>query len=140
MPATRRPLAASAGALIALALLSLASCGGGGTDGGSGGSSNGGGGSSGSGSSSGASGSASLSWAAPTTNTDGSALTDLAGYRVYYGTSADLLSRDLEITSANATSTTVGSLSAGTWYFAVAAVNSAGLVGDLSNVASKTVN
>src|SRR5882724_6409552 len=28
------------------------------------------------------------SWTAPTTNTDGSALTDLAAYRVYYGTSA----------------------------------------------------
>src|SRR5882672_11261304 len=27
------------------------------------------------------------SWTAPTTNTDGSALTDLAAYRVYYGTS-----------------------------------------------------
>src|SRR5256886_4904101 len=28
------------------------------------------------------------SWTAPTTNTDGSSLTDLASYRVYYGTSA----------------------------------------------------
>src|SRR5438309_1476774 len=28
------------------------------------------------------------SWTAPTTNTDGSPLTDLAAYRVYYGTSA----------------------------------------------------
>src|SRR5438552_19203542 len=28
------------------------------------------------------------SWTAPTKNTDGSALTDLAAYRVYYGTSA----------------------------------------------------
>ena len=27
------------------------------------------------------------SWTAPTTNTDGSPLTDLAAYRVYYGTS-----------------------------------------------------
>src|SRR5713101_9065387 len=27
------------------------------------------------------------SWTAPTTNTDGSPLTDLASYRVYYGTS-----------------------------------------------------
>jgi hypothetical protein len=28
---------------------------------------------------------ASLSWEAPTTNTDGSALNDLAGYKIYYG-------------------------------------------------------
>ena len=27
-----------------------------------------------------------LNWTAPTTNTDGTALTDLAGYKIYYGT------------------------------------------------------
>ena len=31
-------------------------------------------------------GSMSLSWTPPTQNTDGSALTDLAGYKLYYGT------------------------------------------------------
>src|SRR5438309_11629995 len=31
------------------------------------------------------SGTATLSWLAPTTNTDGAALTDLAGYVIYYG-------------------------------------------------------
>src|SRR5690606_12685719 len=34
------------------------------------------------------SGSAALSWSKPTENTDGSALTDLAGYRVYHGRNA----------------------------------------------------
>jgi len=29
---------------------------------------------------------ATVSWIPPTTNTDGTALTDLAGYKVYYGT------------------------------------------------------
>ena len=33
-------------------------------------------------------GTATLSWTAPTQNTDDSALTDLAGFRVYYGSSA----------------------------------------------------
>ena len=36
-------------------------------------------------------GSAALSWAAPTKNTDGSTLTNLAGYRVHYGTAAGQL-------------------------------------------------
>ncbi|MDE2050811.1 MAG: putative Ig domain-containing protein, partial [Gammaproteobacteria bacterium] len=36
---------------------------------------------------SGSTGTAAVSWTAPTTNSDGSALTDLAGYHVYYGTS-----------------------------------------------------
>ena len=32
-----------------------------------------------------------MTWTAPTTNTDGSPLTDLASYRVYYGRSATCL-------------------------------------------------
>jgi len=32
-------------------------------------------------------GDATLSWTAPGTNTNGSALTDLSGYKLYYGTS-----------------------------------------------------
>ena len=35
-----------------------------------------------------ATGSAALSWAVPTENTDGTPLTNLAGYQIYYGTSA----------------------------------------------------
>ena len=135
MPTRTRPLRATARALAMLGLLVLAGCGGGSDGSSSGGSS----GSSG-GSSSGATGSAALSWAAPTSNSDGSALTDLAGYHVYYGTSSNLLNQDQSVSDANATSATVGSLAAGTWYFAVAAVNSGGVEGDLSNVASKTIN
>ena len=36
-----------------------------------------------------ATGSATLSWLPPTTNIDGSPLTNLAGYKIYWGTSAD---------------------------------------------------
>jgi hypothetical protein len=130
MPITTRPLRATACAVLALGCLTLTGCAGGGGTSGGGGSSSGG-------SSSGTTGSAALSWVAPTTNTDGSALTDLAGYHVYYGTAADLLDRNLAVSDASAT---VGSLTAGTWYFAVAAVNSGGVEGGLSNVASKTIN
>jgi hypothetical protein len=142
MPTPTRPLRATARTLAMLGLLVLAGCGGGSagsSSGGSSGSSGSSGGSSG-GSSSGATGSAALSWAAPTSNSDGSALTDLAGFHVYYGTSSNLLNQDKPVSDANATSATVGSLAAGTWYFAVAAVNSGGVEGDLSNVASKTIN
>ena len=38
----------------------------------------------------GAPGSATLSWVPPTRNTDGSALTRLAGYRIYYGATPQL--------------------------------------------------
>ena len=136
--------------LIALGGILLAGCGGGGSGGGSGSSggssssggstSSGGGSSSGGSSSGGTLGSASLSWAAPTTNADGSNLTDLAGFHVYYGNQANLLNVEVDVNDRNATSYVVGNLAAGTWYFAVAAVNAAGLESDLSNTASKTIN
>ena len=45
---------------------------------------------------SGGPGSATLSWEAPTTNTNGTALTDLAGYRIYYGPSAEQLDQSVD--------------------------------------------
>jgi hypothetical protein len=87
-----------------------------------------------------ATGSATVSWTPPTTNTDGSALTDLASYRVTYGLAADALSQTATISNAGLSSYTVEGLSQGTWYFAVVAVNAAGVESDISNVASKTIN
>lgn len=135
MPTTARPLRAIAATLTALMLCALAGCGGGGGGTGGGGSSSSGGSSSG-----GTTGSAALSWTAPTTNSDGSSLADLAGYHVYYGTSADLLNQNVPVNDANATSAVVSNLATGTWYFAVTAVNGAGVESDLSNTASKTIN
>lgn len=71
--------------------------------------------------------SAKLSWIAPTQNTDGSALTDLKGYRIYYGTSATALTQAVTINNADLTSYVIDSLASGTWYFAITAINSAGI-------------
>lgn len=81
---------------------------------------------------------ASLSWSAPTKNTDGSTLTDLQGFNVYAGTSASTLQR-VASTAANVTTHTVADLSSGTHYFAVSAVNSAATEGPRSNVVSKAI-
>src|ERR1700681_4629171 len=43
-------------------------------------------------------GMATVSWQAPTTNTDGAALTDLSGYRIYYGISATDMSQTVQLT------------------------------------------
>ena len=86
-----------------------------------------------------ATGTATVNWTVPTTNTDGSALTDLAGYRVAYGRSAADLSQTADITTAGATSYTVNNLSTGEWFFAVYAINAAGVESDISNVATKTI-
>jgi hypothetical protein len=86
------------------------------------------------------SGAVTLSWTPPTSNTNGTALTNLAGYVVLYGRSADNLSRDIEINNPSINRYVVEGLTSGTWYFAVVSVNSAGTRSALSNVASKNVS
>jgi Putative Ig domain len=83
--------------------------------------------------------SASLSWTAPTQNMDGTPLTDLAGYTIYYGTSAGELTQTIQVASPSAVSYVVGNLSAGTYYFAVAAYTTAGTQSTQSSVGSKTI-
>lgn len=99
--------------------------------------------------------SATLSWDAPNTNTDGSCLTDLAGYTVYYGTASGryTYNQTLAANTANCSNTTnsnacgtiqrcrytVQGLGAATWYFALSAYNSNGVYSALSNEASKTL-
>ena len=85
------------------------------------------------------SGTATLSWTAPTMNTDGSALTGLAGYKVYYGSAAAALDQTVQIASSTQTSYTITGLSSGTWYFAIKAYDATGAESDLSNLASKTI-
>lgn len=77
----------------------------------------------------------SLSWSAPTANTDGSALKDLAGYRVYYGVSPRQYLVSLSLPSPVLNSAVVEGLGAGTWYFAIKAVNAAGVESDYSSEA-----
>jgi hypothetical protein len=85
------------------------------------------------------SGSATVSWTPPTTNTDGSQLTDLARFRVVYGQAQANLDQSIDVADAAATSQVVSNLTSGTWYFAVVAVNDAGVESDASNVATKTI-
>lgn len=82
------------------------------------------------------SGAATVTWTAPTSNTDGTAIAGPVTYRIVYGTSADALTREQV---ASASPATVPDLAAGTWYFAVRAVNAAGVLSANSNVASKVI-
>jgi hypothetical protein len=61
-----------------------------------------------------------VSWQAPTTNADGTPLTDLAGYQVYYGPSSGNYTVTLDV--GNTLSVSLSGLTAGqTYYFAVTA-------------------
>jgi hypothetical protein len=85
------------------------------------------------------SGSAALSWIAPTHNTNGTLITDLAGYHIYYGTNADDLSTTIDVVGGESTTYTVTGLSAGTYYFSVVAYNAEGMDSPDSNLESKTI-
>jgi hypothetical protein len=86
-----------------------------------------------------ATGSATLSWSPPTQNSDGSPLTNLAGYRVYWGTSQGNYPNSVLLNNAGLTSYMVEQLTPATWYFAMTAVNTNGAESQVSNMASKQV-
>ena len=84
-------------------------------------------------------GSATLSWSRPTENTNGTAITDLAGYTIYYGTSLATMTQTVQVPNPSAISYTVGNLPKGTYYFAVAAYETSGTQSAESTVGSKTI-
>ena len=86
-----------------------------------------------------ANGTATLSWAAPSVNSDGSPLTDLAGYRIYYGNVQGQYNHQLEIADAGVMTAVVDNLSQGAWYFAATSLNSEGLESKLSNEVQKLI-
>ena len=86
-----------------------------------------------------ATGTATLDWMPPTENTDGSVLTNLAGYTVYYGTSAANLTQSVKITNPGLTAYTLSNLPSGTWYFAVTSYSSMGIESTRSGVVSTTI-
>jgi hypothetical protein len=80
-----------------------------------------------------------LSWTAPTQRTDGTPLTNLAGYRVLWGTAPRTYTRQHVINNPATREWQVTGLTAGTWYFAVTALDATGLESAYSGEASKVV-
>jgi hypothetical protein len=71
--------------------------------------------------------SATLSWAPPTENADGSALTDLAGYRIYFGNRRDELHRVVHVDNPGLTRFVVEYLYPETWFFTMTSVKRNGV-------------
>jgi hypothetical protein len=84
-------------------------------------------------------GSATLTWLPPTTNTDGSPLTNLAGYKVYWGPSQGNYPNSTTLANPGLTSYVVTNLSPGTYFFVATAYNTAGAESSFSGIASKTI-
>jgi hypothetical protein len=86
------------------------------------------------------SGSATLSWTKPSQNTDGSFMTNLAGYTIYYGTSSSNLDKSISISTPTTVNYTVSGLAAGvTYYFAIASMNSTGAESTRSTALSAAI-
>lgn len=84
-------------------------------------------------------GSATVQWAAPQANTDGSSLQNLAGFTIVYGTSANDLSKSIRIDNPSIDQYVVEQLPAGKYYFGVKAHDSTGAESALSNLMTKVI-
>lgn len=82
-----------------------------------------------------------LTWFPPTTRSDGSPLTNLAGFRIHYwGTNpSNAGAHALVINNPSAITWTIDDLSADTWNFAMVTFDSDGHVSRYSNIVSTAV-
>ncbi len=86
-----------------------------------------------------ATGSIVVSWAAPTERLDGSAFTDLAGYKLYWGLSRGNYSNHATISHPGIAAFVIEPVTAGTYYVVATAYDSKGVESGFSRVFSKTV-
>jgi hypothetical protein len=88
-----------------------------------------------------ASGSATLSWTAPTTNTDGSALamTDIGGFKLFWGTESGNYSDSVTLTGTGTMTYVVTNLTPATWYFTAKVFNTSNVESASSAEASKAI-
>ncbi len=90
-------------------------------------------------------GAATLDWIPPTTNADDTLLTDLVGYRIYWGTEPgdypNLVPVDPAVLlGAGLSAYTVENLPTNdTYYFVITAINVSGLQSDFSNMTQKAI-
>jgi hypothetical protein len=84
-------------------------------------------------------GTASLQWETPPSKVDGEPLEDLAGYRILYGRNSSDLDHSVMVLDPATTSYQFSTLTSGIWYFAVVAVNSNGLEGPPTTLATKSI-
>ena len=86
------------------------------------------------------SGAVTLNWTPPTENTDGTPLTNLAGYDIHYGTESGDYTQAISVENPGLATYVVDNLTPGTYYFSVSAVNSAGTESPGSSEVALTVN
>jgi hypothetical protein len=81
-----------------------------------------------------------LGWVAPTENSNGTPITDLAGYKIHYGTASQEYTQVVSLANPSLSRYVVDSLPSGTYYFAITAYNSQGTESALSGEITTTLN
>lgn len=83
-----------------------------------------------------------LDWLAPTQNIDGTALTNLASYNIYWGAGNNPANWTAKVSAVAKTASfwVSGALAPGQWCGVVTTVNSNGAESDNSNIACKTIS
>ena len=81
-----------------------------------------------------------LNWTPPTENEDGTVLADLAGYRIYWGTTPGIYPASLTIDNPGLSTYVVDNLAPGTYQFVATSMNASGVESVYSNSATKVVN
>lgn len=76
----------------------------------------------------------------PLTTTDGATLTNLAGYRIYYGTDVTKLVQRIDVNNPGVATYVIEGLAPATYYFAVTAVDARGGESARSNAGRKEIS
>ena len=84
-------------------------------------------------------GSVTLTWTAPTKNEDGTDLTDLDGYKLYWGTTPGVYPNSVTINNETVTTYVVDDLAPGTYMFVATSFNTSGVESRYSGMATKVV-
>lgn len=84
-------------------------------------------------------GSVTLNWTAPTQNEDGTTLTDLDGYKIYWGTTSGSYPNSVTINDKDVTTYVVDNLTPGTYEFVATSFNTSGVESRYSAPATKVV-
>jgi len=82
-----------------------------------------------------------LSWLPPVEREDGTpiSMTEIAGYRVYYGTTQGDYNENIEIAGSDTMQAEVGGLTAGTYYLVVTTYDVDGVESDYSQMVTKRI-
>jgi hypothetical protein len=89
-----------------------------------------------------ATGAATLSWSAPTAYTDGTRISELSGYKIYYSPNIEEVSQRKSLPALLAPqmdNIALEDLTPELWYFAISAVDINNVEGELSVILSKQI-